>query len=271
MSPQQIINKRINDNINLYKGDPNDREQFLIARGRGTGTVIDEYRKLENVHVTLSDGSVYPSPYVHGWWKRKWNNTDGDTWHRPINNDQPFCITTVSSLEGDPTTAGVGSGPFMAGTHSHPHKPYTEIHCQGLSTQCPQFTPSPTTEPTDAPTESPTALPTPQPTRALVPSTPLEVDPDICAWANMTLFVLVDASESIAGTNWDLSKQWIVDVYDDANKVIKKQEEEWRNSGYDIILCMRTSLIIFSSVVTVVWDLNANGKCYNAGWGMFYQ
>lgn len=151
----------------------------------------------------------------------------------------------------------------MAGTHSHPHKPYTEIHCQDLSTQCPKFTPKPTNEPTNAPTTTPTPEPTPGPTRPLVPSTPVDIDPDVCSWANMTLFVLVDASESIAGTNWDLSKQWIVDVFDDANKVIKDQEKEWKKQGYDITLCMRTSLIIFSSVVNVVWDLNAHGSCYD--------
>ena len=79
----------------------------------------------------------------------------------------------------------------------------------------------------------------------------------------MTLLILVDASESIAGTNWEASKQWIGNVFANANAEIAEMQQVWRADGWDITLCMRTSLIPFSSEVDVVWELDHFGEGYD--------
>ena len=187
-------------------------------------------------------------PYINGEWYREWSNEEGDEWIYPLDNTQPFCITTVSSLEGQISNQVPGEGPYMAGINSYPYKDYTEIHCIEMEAKCP------TTSPTAAPTPSPTIFEDP-----CLPATNI---------SNMTLFVAVDASESIAGDNWDLSKQWIANVFEDAWHSMQDLQTTLRDQGHEITMCLRTSLILFSSKVETVWDLEAFGECYGSQAGM---
>eukprot|EP00485_Elphidium_margaritaceum_P008447 CAMPEP_0202695886 /NCGR_PEP_ID=MMETSP1385-20130828/9334_1 /ASSEMBLY_ACC=CAM_ASM_000861 /TAXON_ID=933848 /ORGANISM="Elphidium margaritaceum" /LENGTH=1763 /DNA_ID=CAMNT_0049351965 /DNA_START=212 /DNA_END=5500 /DNA_ORIENTATION=+ len=236
-------------------GDVTDPEQFLLYRYRGIGTLREP--------AFLESATINGLPYIHGYWSRYWNNSDDDTWQKPLTDKEPFCITTVSSAPGNPYQVSVGEGPFMAGIHSHALKELTEVHCVNVSQKCTHYTVDPTRSPSSEPTMNPTPRPTTPPTREIYPPTDVEVPSDVCAWANMTFIVLVDASESIAGTHWEISKEWIVKIFDDADLTIKRQEAEWREQGYDITLCMRTALLLFSSSVSTVWDLQAYGECYN--------
>eukprot|EP01084_Bolivina_argentea_P289539 497214_1 len=54
----------------------------------------------------------------------------------------------------------------------------------------------------------------------------------------------------------------LVVVIENANNVVKKQQEEWNKEGHNIKLCLRTSLILFSHTVKVEWDLDSD-ECYD--------
>eukprot|EP01084_Bolivina_argentea_P187714 323286_1 len=140
-----------------------DEWQFKIGKTQSKGGLIAESSFRELIDATdISQDMLLP--YVHGWWRRQWTQTDGDEWIAARNGKDPFCITTVASPPGHPdvTQNLPGYGPFMSGLQSRIHKPSTEIHCVNLTKRCTRHSDPPTKEPTNEPTPSPTKYPTPE-------------------------------------------------------------------------------------------------------------